>query len=76
MPIERIPGIHGAQDGEIGIGVESLDEPLSLVIEVAGNVEAAANEAAAMVIEAPGVFAVTVGIAGEALIKQRRRTCS
>ena len=45
---QRIPGVHGAQNGEIGIGIEALDESLALVIEVAGNVESPADQAAAM----------------------------
>ncbi len=74
--IQRVPGVHGAQNGQVGIGVEAVDEPLSLVIEVAGDIETPANQAATLVVEAPRVLAIPVGIAGEALVEQRRQTCS
>ena len=76
LAVQRIPGIHGAQDGEVGVGVEALDEPLALVIEIAGDIEAAADQASAMLVEAPRIFAVAVGIAAEPLVETGRPTCS
>ena len=66
---QRIPGVHGAQDGQVGIGVETVDESAALVVEVAGDIEPAADQPAALVIQAPGVFAVAVGIAPKPLVE-------
>src|ERR1035437_5958699 len=41
----RVPDVHGAQNGQIGVGVKAVDEALSLVVEVAGDVKAPSNEA-------------------------------
>ena len=71
--MQRVPGVHGAQDGQVGIGVEALKEPLALVVQVAGNVESAANEAAALVIEPPGIFAVAVRITAIPLVEKLGR---
>ena len=51
---DGLPGVHGAQDGEVGIGVEAIDEPFALVVKVAGNIESPADETAALVVEAQG----------------------
>ena len=67
------PSIHGPQNGEIRVRVKPLDESFSLVIEVAGNIETAADQPSAMVVEAPRVLAIPVGIAGEPLIEQSGR---
>ena len=69
---QRIPGVHGAQDGEVGVGVKALDKSIALEIEVAGDVETLADEPAAMTICGPGILAAAVGIAAEALVEQRR----
>ena len=72
---QRIPGIHGAQNGEVGVGVEAVDEAPALVVEIAGDIEAAADEASAWPLPArrgPGIFAAAVGIAAVALVEQRR----
>src|SRR5581483_5116477 len=68
----RIPCIHRAQDGEIGIGIKAVDEALALVIEITGDVEAAADEATSAV-QQPGVLAVAVGIAAKPFFEERRR---
>src|SRR5579863_9136987 len=73
----RIPGLHGAKDGEIGVGVEAIDEALTLVVEIAADVETSADEAAAIFarpgIAGGGVAAFAVGLAGESLVKERGR---
>jgi hypothetical protein len=38
---DGIEDVHGAGDGDVGVGVEAGDEALALVVEVAGDVEAA-----------------------------------
>ena len=42
---QRVPGVHGAQDGEVGVGVEPIDEALTLIVEVAGDIESPADQA-------------------------------
>ena len=59
---QRIPGIHGAQDGQVGVGVEALDEPLALIIEITGDVEAPAGQSAAFAVRCPGIFPVRLGL--------------
>ena len=38
---DRVPGVHGAQNGQIRIGVKAIDEPLPLMVEIAANIETA-----------------------------------
>ena len=38
---DGIEDVHGAGDGDVGVGVEAGDEALALIVEVAGDVEAA-----------------------------------
>ena len=69
MGADGIEDVHGAGDGDVGVGVEAGDEVLALVVEVAGDVEAA-------VLSGGGgdegvLVAVAVGLAGEALLEQR-----
>ena len=40
---DGIEDVHGAGDGDVGVGVEAGDEALALVVEVAGDVEATAS---------------------------------
>ena len=44
----------------------------SLMVEIAGNVESAADESAALPVERPGVLAVAVGVAAESLFEKCR----
>src|SRR6516225_10839299 len=53
---QRVPRIHCAQNGEIRIGVEALDESPALQVEIAGNIKTAADQSASLVIQTPGVF--------------------
>jgi hypothetical protein len=48
-PSEWILGIHRARDSKIRIGVEALDKPLTLVIEVTGDIKPAPDQAAPFV---------------------------
>src|SRR5580693_10236274 len=70
VAVQGVPGFHGAQDGQVGVGVEAFDEALSLVVEVAGDVETSADQAAAVVVQTPRVLAVAVGIAAEPFLEE------
>src|SRR6476646_4092116 len=50
VPVQRVPSVHHAHDGEVGIGIEALKKPVALMIEIACNIETAANEPTSPVI--------------------------
>src|ERR1035437_5076736 len=70
LTMQRVPDVHGPQDGQVGVGVKALDEPVTLVVEVAGNVKAATRQAASGAVHGPWVFAVSVRLAAITLIEQ------
>src|SRR5579875_435369 len=70
---QRVPRIHGAQDGKISIRFEALDKAPALLIEIAGDIESSANEPASVPVRGPWVLAAAIGIAPIPLLEQRRR---
>ena len=71
VSIQRVPGVHGAQDGQVSVGVKTVDESPPLVVQVARNIKSTANQAAAVLVQRPRVFPIPVGIAAEAFLKKR-----
>jgi hypothetical protein len=76
MAAEWIPRFHGSQNGEVGVGVETLNKAASLEIKVAGDIEASPDQASTMIGDAPGIFAIAIGVYGRTARRTGMAICS
>src|SRR5947208_13812 len=68
-----MPGVHRPHNRQVRVRIESLVEPLALVVEVAANIKSSPDQPATVIVVPPGVLTIPVWIAPKALLEQRSR---